>query len=178
MKLCDSLETWKTSEEAHSISLWAGSSCFPTTRIKSDISLSAYKLAIFVTTCRWAMSMVNWSLEQIEVCNIQTRISKSSPSCCTSLELSMSMTGEGAGLGRSDEPCNLHKQTAPICSMCMERNKLRFEGRKKDSLILYLPLKTEPFTLTSPLLFQLRLNTQGQYVVFNTLSSWSLSPRW
>ena len=58
----------------------------------------------------------------------------------------------------------------------MERNKLRFEGLKKDSLILYLPLKTEPFTLTSPLLFQLRLNTQGQYVVFNTLSSWSLSP--
>ena len=32
------------------MSLCAGSSCFPTTRIKSDISLSAYKLAIFVTT--------------------------------------------------------------------------------------------------------------------------------
>ena len=42
--------TWKTSEEAQSMSLCAGSSCFPTTRIKSDISLSAYKLAIFVTT--------------------------------------------------------------------------------------------------------------------------------
>ena len=65
---------------------------------------------------------------------LQTKIFKSSPSWCTSLELSMSMTGEGTGLGRSDEPCNLHKQTAPICSMCRERNKFKFKGLKKDSL--------------------------------------------
>ena len=47
----------------------------------------------------------------------------------------------------------------------MERNKLKFEGLKKDSLIRYLPLKTEPFALTSPLLFQLRLNPQGHHIV-------------
>ena len=83
------------------MSLCAGSSCFPTTRIKSDISLSAYKLAILVTT--WKKLGVVSKLSDFAPQKLQ----KYTFCVCvqfTSLELSMSITGEGTGSGLSDEP--------------------------------------------------------------------------